>query len=92
MLICKDCGAVFEEPATVTETHGFTDVLYEQVSVCPDCGSTSYVEAVECDCCGKWYAKEDTEVTYAGEAVCPDCLCDLDDEIATVEAEEAGKR
>ena len=40
--VCNDCGARFDEPYYYTETHGFTDGMYERLGACPCCGSSDY--------------------------------------------------
>ena len=37
MYKCSVCGAVFEEPVLVFETHGFERPPYERFYVCPVC-------------------------------------------------------
>lgn len=44
MLICTECGFVFDEGTRYTEPHG--EVTYG----CPKCDSTSIEEADKCDC------------------------------------------
>ena len=34
---CNNCGALFEEPVTAFERHGFTYGPYEQEDICPCC-------------------------------------------------------
>ena len=37
MYECENCGAVFAEPITVCENHGFTYAPYERTENCPSC-------------------------------------------------------
>ena len=53
MYKCLDCGEVFEKPASVRETHGFTDGFAETFYMCPHCNG-DYEEAKQCDHCGEW--------------------------------------
>lgn len=54
MLICRDCGTLFDrdEIRYWTEPHG------EHLSGCPNCGG-AYEEAVQCECCGEFFAQDD---------------------------------
>jgi hypothetical protein len=70
MLVCLDCGHVFEEPNSWQETHGLDIPPYEQMSGCPMC-SGSYIEAYECDACGEWI--NDDYFIVGDERFCNDC-------------------
>lgn len=54
MLICKTCGAEFEEAVFLTETHGLSNPPYEKNAVCPFCNSSliEEKEITHCRCCG----------------------------------------
>lgn len=54
MLICKTCGAEFNETKFITEAHGFELPPYEKIAVCPFCNSSSVEEkaVTHCRCCG----------------------------------------
>lgn len=54
MLICKTCGAEFQEAVFLTETHGILAPPYEKIAVCPFCNSSSIEkkELTHCRCCG----------------------------------------
>ena len=80
MLVCLDCGNIFDEPKRWEETHGLEYGPYEHWSGCPDCGG-AYVEAHRCDGCGEWIATE-TYVKMGNERYCEDCfeICDLADD------------
>ena len=57
MYICNNCGAIFDEPNTVIETHGLDCPPYEHIPVCPECEDTDFVEAQECERCGELFAE-----------------------------------
>lgn len=48
MYKCNNCKEIFDEPRVYTETHGFTDGLYETRSCCPYC-SGGYTECTHED-------------------------------------------
>lgn len=54
MYICLECNTAFENPKTLTETHGLTSPPYEVLYVCPNCKGTNYKprEIKYCHCCG----------------------------------------
>ena len=54
MYKCLDCGEVFDEPASVRETHGFTDGFAETFYMCPHCNG-DYEEAKQCQECDEWH-------------------------------------
>ena len=58
MYKCLDCGEVFEEPASVRETHGFTDGFAEIFYMCPHCNG-DYEEVHQCKECGEWHAEDE---------------------------------
>ena len=53
MYLCIDCGALFEEPRRIIETHGLDTPPYEVWNVCPECGG-GYVETMRCNICDEW--------------------------------------
>ena len=59
--ICRDCGSVFDYPATVWERHDWLDdkPMIPSCSVCPDCGSGNYTEALVCEYCQEEYSADD---------------------------------
>ena len=67
MFICEECGITFEEPTVYREYHGL-EHGYEELCVCPHCGSGGYVEAKECNVCGQPIARGN---------ICPDCMDDF---------------
>ena len=71
MLICPECGFLFEEPARYGEIHTeLDDKAIEYFSCCPNCGDTNFEEAVRCDYC----EEEFLEGKLIGGTLCPDCL------------------
>ena len=68
MYKCLDCGEVFEEPASVRETHGFTDGFAETFYMCPYCNG-DYEEVHQCQECDEWHTENEL---YSGW--CEKCL------------------
>lgn len=58
MYKCLDCGEVFDEPASVRETHGFTDGFAEIFYMCPYCNG-DYEEVHQCKKCDEWHTDEE---------------------------------
>jgi hypothetical protein len=76
MFVCLDCGHVFDDAAQYTETHGFTDGLYETWKGCPKCGG-AFVETRHCDNCGRYIV--DTYIkTASSEFLCSNCYTEQD--------------
>lgn len=46
MFECNNCGAVFDKPIRVVETHGFRYPPYEELDGCPRC-KVADIHAVE---------------------------------------------
>lgn len=44
MLVCQDCGCLFDSPKIIKESRGefWGMPCYEDVSVCPSCGSDDF--------------------------------------------------
>lgn len=72
MLICNECGAIFDEsemriihddpsPSGVSLAPG-----YYEYGVCPKCGDDDIDEAERCYLCGEWISKHRNEI-------CMDC-------------------
>lgn len=63
MYRCNNCGAEFENPRMMVESHG------EKLGHCPNCLDIDYtdIEELHCDAC------EDGYVEYKGERWCTDC-------------------
>ena len=70
--ICLDCGCIFEEPESYTETHGLDYPPYEEYCGCPSCGG-GYTETYICDCCGS-FIETDTYVQIGDERYCENCF------------------
>ena len=71
MLICLDCGWIFEEPNQWVEKHNLDSPPYEKFSGCPMCDG-AYTEAIECDICGKYIVETYVEVSD-GQLICERC-------------------
>lgn len=55
MFYCYDCGAEFQEPATLYENREFWGApVQEAFGACPVCGSTEYDKMKLCERCGEW--------------------------------------
>lgn len=71
MYLCTDCGRTFAEEKHYAESHGFDRPPYEEWDGCPYCGG-NYVEAKDCENCGKTVNADDLYDGY-----CEDCLREL---------------
>ena len=76
MFVCLDCGCIFEEPVRHTETHGFTDGLYETWDGCPKCGG-AFVETKRCDNCNEYIIDKYIK-TSNGDFLCDNCYTERD--------------
>ena len=67
MLICNECGAVFEEPKIIAEKHPYgMSYATEHWAVCPHCDSTDIQDAQRCTRCESYVAElRDDYVTSA---------------------------
>lgn len=80
MYICKDCGALFEEPAVWYDDPspagvGLPSGSYEYCE-CPECGSDDFEEANECPRC---------DCHYLGDKIlCDDCMEELGIELREI--------
>lgn len=72
MLICGECGSLFERGRTIVERHGLDTPPYEELLVCPCCGETSIFPAYRCDLCGGWITGEYVK-TLDGDRICGEC-------------------
>lgn len=63
MLICNDCGAVFESPVSIHDPETGTE------DQCPACRSTDFDRAKTCRCCGSAYREDKLH-----EGMCEDCV------------------
>ena len=77
MLRCCQCGAVFDEPQRIYETHGLDTPPYETLYVCPSCKDTEICKAVQCESCGK-YLVSDGIHTKDGLYYCDQCYTHYD--------------
>lgn len=69
--ICLDCDRTFDEPRRYVETHGLNTPPYEVFYICPYCGG-DYVEAHECDECGRWITGDYIK-TASDRRICENC-------------------
>lgn len=72
MYICENCGAICEDVPTYEEDFGYeTGVGFRSACQTMDaecsCGG-GFVEAVECEECGEWFAKN------GNQTICDECL------------------
>ena len=72
MMICADCGEMFEEAVDLFETHGFHYPPYERLYACPHCQSTDIHDTFRCELCGEWIAGEYI-VTADDNRICCEC-------------------
>ena len=72
MLICLDCGAIFEQARIVFERHGLDTPPYEKISMCPFCGGVSLRNAYPCSICGGWITGSHI-ITLDGQRICDGC-------------------
>lgn len=57
MYVCRDCRNTFENPAEkVCRSSEYGD---SRECFCPECGSESFYEVDECNCCGGWKPVKD---------------------------------
>lgn len=79
MYYCRNCGATFEsgEEMKIKERSEYFGFLAEEEnSVCPECGSDEYEEALICRICGETFPKSEEDC----EGVCEKCSAELRDE------------
>ena len=70
MYICKNCGNVFEELDSWTESHPYGEGYADEYwSGCPYCNSTSVDEAELCEICDEYESAEDMH-----DGVCDKCF------------------
>lgn len=68
MFICNNCGEVFEYPKIDKQL--YSDPYGEEdYPVCPECFDNDYEEAVQCECCGKYFNEANMHSGW-----CVDCL------------------
>ncbi len=64
MFYCESCERIFDEPHNFNEYHPYGEgYAAEKWSVCPYCGSGSFVDATRCEVCGEW----------CGDSLCKEC-------------------
>lgn len=72
MMLCLECGALFEQAKRVIERHGLDTPPYEEYYVCPHCGDTNYQQTWRCDICGEWITGSYIK-TLNGNRICESC-------------------
>ena len=76
LLVCTECGHLFEEPHHWQERHGFDYGPFENWNGCPKCKNAAYVKAHLCDCCEE-YITSDYIKTDDGKRYCESCICSM---------------
>ena len=68
MLVCTNCGSVYEEEEVRRKRYDeelhYTEVYYK----CHHCGDDELVEATECEICGEYFYDEE------GLGICEECF------------------
>lgn len=81
MMICEDCGAVFEDSAVIERRH-INRVGEENEPpdyLCPNCHSGETASAEKCNICGEWHGYYEV---YDG--VCNECAEKLEEKIKDI--------
>lgn len=80
MLICLECGHVFdEEDVDVVRSYlgeCWGQDCYES-EACSPCCHDDFTEAYECDCCGEWITESYIKLDN-GQRICQNCYCHYD--------------
>lgn len=80
MLICKDCGAVFEQPRITYESHDYGEgSALEEWALCPSCGESGFEEAKECTRCGEYGHRDNMQLDDNLNYLCEVCYEELYD-------------
>lgn len=67
MLICEQCGEVFEQAKVIVELHPYGNgVAEEEWYVCPRCEGSRITEAQLCNHCGEYFSELE-------DGLCEDC-------------------
>ena len=72
MLICIECGELFEKEQKMIERHGLDAPPYEERMGCPRCGGVDIHPTERCDICGDWITGGYVR-TVNGERICEEC-------------------
>ena len=72
MLICSECGEIFEMARVISERHGLDTPPYERLNICPFCESTDIHQAHRCEVCGEWIT-DDYIILSTSERICEEC-------------------
>ena len=70
--VCLECETEFDQPIRYQERHGLDAVPFEELNVCPHCGSDYYIPAEHCDLCGKPFLDEYI-ITIDNVQICNNC-------------------
>lgn len=77
MMLCVECGALFEQGKVAVEKHGLDSPPYEEYLVCPSCGGSNLHHARRCDVCNEWITSSYV-LTLEGQRICEDCYTQHD--------------
>jgi len=61
--VCDDCGKIYYQD-------NLTWIADKQIAVCEDCLDNNYRQ---CECCERYFSKDDVEETFDGNYVCNNC-------------------
>ena len=75
LLVCLECGALFEEPAEWEEKHGLDCGPYERWSGCPSCYG-GYTDAHRCNECEEWIV--DDYIKIGDKRYCSECYLPME--------------
>lgn len=76
MYRCKDCGEIFDDPATQYEYHPYgMGYAHEEWAVCPCCRDTDFEEVEECERCGEVFP-----VDELCDGLCDTCYDEVEEE------------
>lgn len=70
--VCLECEYEFDEPTTHEERHGLDTLPFEEMHVCPNCGSTYFLPATYCDLCERVIFDEYI-ITIDEQQICSNC-------------------
>ena len=69
MYRCENCGAEFETPKIIKESHPYgASYAYEEWYACPHCEDTDMIELHHCKDCYGWFAESELE-----DGLCEEC-------------------
>lgn len=77
MYKCDDCGCVFDEPGTYSETvcviSEYNTAEWEYLC-CPRCNSYQFDDVWECKICGEYYHEGETYCEDGDKCYCEECV------------------